>query len=100
MAPQKNGTYRISEFALLAGVTPRALHHYDRVGLLTPKRTRVGYRVYTEGDLERLAQVIALKFIGIPLKLINRLTVQRPNELAAALRVQRLVSAMFCETSS
>ena len=28
--------YRIQEFATLAGVTVRALHHYDRLGLLKP----------------------------------------------------------------
>ena len=28
------GVYRIQEFAKLAGVTVRALHHYDRLGLL------------------------------------------------------------------
>ncbi|HWP44828.1 MAG TPA: MerR family DNA-binding transcriptional regulator, partial [Blastocatellia bacterium] len=28
--------YRASEFARLAGVTVRTLHHYDRLGLLKP----------------------------------------------------------------
>jgi DNA-binding transcriptional MerR regulator len=82
-------TYRIGEFARLAGVTPRALHHYDRLGLLKPQRTAAGYRAYTEQDLQRLAQIVALKFIGIPLKAIGRLAATRPAELAAALRAQR-----------
>jgi DNA-binding transcriptional MerR regulator len=30
--------YRIHEFAKLAGVTVRTLHHYDRLGLLKPNR--------------------------------------------------------------
>jgi DNA-binding transcriptional MerR regulator len=83
-------TYRIGEFARLAGVTPRALHHYDRLGLLKPRRTAAGYRAYTEQDLERLAQIVALKFIGIPLKKIGRLAATRPTDLAAALRAQGL----------
>lgn len=29
--------YKIQEFAQLAGVTVRALHHYDRLGLLKPR---------------------------------------------------------------
>jgi len=41
-------TYKIQEFAELAGITVKALHHYDRVGLLKPSRTRTGYRLYTE----------------------------------------------------
>ena len=43
-------TYRTAAFAALAGVTPRALRHYDRLGLLKPRRTTAGYRIYTERD--------------------------------------------------
>ena len=63
--------YQIHEFAELAGVTVKALHHYDRLGLLKPKRTDSGYRMYAERDLERLEQIIALKFLGVPLKQIK-----------------------------
>jgi DNA-binding transcriptional MerR regulator len=31
--------YHVQEFASLTGVTVRALHHYDRLGLLRPRRT-------------------------------------------------------------
>jgi DNA-binding transcriptional MerR regulator len=66
-------TYRISEFAALAGVTVRALHHYDRLGLLSPRRNAGGYRVYDERDLLRLEQIVVLKFVGLPLKQIQKL---------------------------
>jgi hypothetical protein len=40
-------TFRIQEFAKLAGVTVRALHHYDRLKLLSPAhRSERGYRLY------------------------------------------------------
>ena len=42
--------YRVREFAKLTGVTVKALHHYDRVGLLEPRRTRAGYRLYSAAD--------------------------------------------------
>jgi len=84
-------TYRIGEFARLAGVTPRALHHYDQLGLLKPHRSGAGYRVYTEADLERLVQIVALKFVGIPLKRIRRLSANGPDNLAAALQAQRRI---------
>jgi DNA-binding transcriptional MerR regulator len=61
-------TYRTTAFAALAGVTPRALRHYDRLGLLRPTRSSAGYRLYTERDLETLEEIVALKFIGVPLK--------------------------------
>ena len=54
--------YKATEFAELSGVTVRALHHYDRLGLLRPKRTHNGYRAYGEQELVRLEQIVALKF--------------------------------------
>ena len=60
--------YKVREFATLAGVTVRALHHYDQLGLLTPmRRTGSSYRLYSERDLARLEEIVVLKFLGIPL---------------------------------
>ena len=81
--------YRIREFAELAGVTVKALHHYDRMGLLSPRRTGAGYRVYGERDLERLEQIVALKFLGLPLRQVKSVLEGTEVELAAALRAQR-----------
>jgi MerR family transcriptional regulator, thiopeptide resistance regulator len=62
-------SYQSREFALRAGVTVRALHHYDRLGLLKPsRRSRAGYRLYSDSDLIRLEQIVVLKSIGLPLK--------------------------------
>jgi len=82
---------RIHEFAALTGVTVRALHHYDRLGLLRPRRTTSGYRLYGRQELERLEQIVALKFIGIPLQQIKSILDRGPSRLADALRVQRTV---------
>jgi DNA-binding transcriptional MerR regulator len=83
--------YRIHEFAELAGVTVKALRHYDRLGLLRPTRTNGGYRMYTACDLERLEQIVALKFIGVPLKQI-RIVLDRPcTDFSETLRLQRQV---------
>ena len=81
--------YRIAEFAALAGVTVRALHFYDRIGLLKPRRTEAGHRVYILRDLECLEQIVALKFIGLPLKKIAVLREANALELANALAAQR-----------
>jgi DNA-binding transcriptional MerR regulator len=81
--------YQIHQFAELAGVTVKALHHYDRLGLLKPGRTNAGYRRYSDRDLERLEQIIALKFLGFPLKHIRNLLEQSTPKLGEALRLQR-----------
>jgi DNA-binding transcriptional MerR regulator len=83
--------YRVKEFAEHAGITVRALHHYDRLGLLKPQRTVAGYRMYSLHDLQRLEQIVALKFLGIPLKQIKTLLGRNALELPEALRMQRRV---------
>ncbi len=81
---------KAQEFAELSGVTVRTLHHYDRLGLLSPSgRTEAGYRLYSDRDLVRLEQILALKFIGFPLKEIRRLLKRDAKDLPAALRRQR-----------
>jgi len=83
--------YRIHEFAQLAGVTVKALHHYDRVGLLKPARTAAGYRAYTLRDLERLEQIVALKFVGLSLREIATLLSAKTLPIGEGLRRQRRV---------
>jgi MerR family transcriptional regulator, thiopeptide resistance regulator len=87
----KTGTkevYHAKEFAELAGVTVRALHHYDRLGLLRPKRrSEAGYRLYSMRDFARLEQLVVLKFLGIPLKQIRTLLESEAN-LGSALQQQ------------
>jgi DNA-binding transcriptional MerR regulator len=82
-------TYRTREFAAKAGVTVRALHHYDRLGLLKPARTANRYRIYRERDFVRLGQIVTLKFIGFPLKQIRDLLGRGALDLQSALRLQR-----------
>lgn len=86
------GLYQANQFAKRAGVTVRTLHHYDRLGLLRPSgRTGAGYRLYAESELVRLEQIVALKFIGLPLKQIRELLDRKPLDLPSALRLQRRI---------
>ena len=67
-------TLRIQEFAKLAGVTVRALHHYDRLKLLSPAhRSERGYRLYCHEDLGRLERILVLRFLGLSLREIAAL---------------------------
>ena len=87
-------TYLAHEFAKRAGVTIRALHHYDRLGLLKPSgRTHAGYRVYSDRDFARLEQIVALKFIGFPLHQIRDILRRKDIDLSAALEQQHRVLA-------
>ena len=62
------------ELSQLTQVSVRTLHHYDKIGLLKPSmRLSNGYRLYSEKDLLKLQQIIALKFFGFELTQINLL---------------------------
>ena len=89
---EKRGPFRVRQFAELAGVTVRALHHYDRLGLLKPRRTSNGYRVYEARDLARLEQIVVLKFVGLSLVDIKAV-LKRDTNIASTLRRQQYVLA-------
>src|SRR6266403_6046639 len=92
MGQDNEKLFQAQEFAKLAGVTVRALHHYDRLGLLKPKqRTRSGYRLYSERDFARLEQIVVLKFLGIPLKQIRGLLEAESNLTVALQRQQEIL---------
>jgi DNA-binding transcriptional MerR regulator/quercetin dioxygenase-like cupin family protein len=50
-------TYRIGEVARMVETSPSALRSWERQGLVRPRRTRSGYRLYTEFDLAVLRRV-------------------------------------------
>jgi MerR family transcriptional regulator, thiopeptide resistance regulator len=80
--------YRVHQFAQMAGITVKAPHHCDRPGLLIPKRTNGGYRLYIEQDPACLEQIVALKFLGLPLKQIKILLDRDALQLPEALRAR------------
>lgn len=91
-SPEKH-CYQVHEFAQLSGVTVRALHHYDREGLLKPAaRSAAGYRLYSDRDLVRLEQIVVLKFLGFSLREIHRV-LKAEKDLPETLRHQADVLA-------
>src|SRR4051812_31071633 len=82
---------KIGELAKRAGVSVRALHHYDEIGLLSPShRTAGGHRLYTEADVARLQQIRSLRELGLGLEDVAQslsdpsLTLRRVVELHVA----------------
>lgn len=59
----------VHEVSELTGVSIRALHHYDKIGLLSPSvRTDAGYRLYDHDDLVRLQEILLFRELEFPLK--------------------------------
>src|SRR5512144_1092377 len=64
-------TWKIGALAKLTGLTVRALHHYDHIGLLTPScRSVAGHRLYTPSDVARLYRIGLLRRLGSSLEQI------------------------------
>jgi DNA-binding transcriptional MerR regulator len=59
---------RIGELGRRAGVSPRALRHYEELGLLAARRRANGYRDYDERDLQVVAEIRSLVDLGFALE--------------------------------
>ena len=64
----------VHEVSKISGVSIRALHHYDHIGLLPATEvTEAGYRLYNETALERLQHILLFKELKFSLKDIKEI---------------------------
>jgi MerR family transcriptional regulator, repressor of the yfmOP operon len=78
---------RIGEVATLTGTTPRTIRYYEEIGLLPAEAGReLGKRrVYDEGDVERLREIMRLRdLLGLTLEELRQLV--EAEDARAALR--------------
>jgi DNA-binding transcriptional MerR regulator len=90
----RQGTYYIGEFAALAAVTTRTLRYYDRIGLLAPAHvSQAGQRLYTDAELIKLQQILALKLLGFSLAEIRACLRAGPQDFVRSLAAQKAMLA-------
>ncbi len=67
--------YSIGEFSRINKVTPKALRHYDRIGLLQPAETDAwtGYRYYEAEQLSKMRRIMMFKDVGFSLSEIREI---------------------------
>ncbi len=69
----------VNEVSKLTGVSIRALHYYDSIGLLCPSKvTDSGYRLYDDTALERLQNILLFRELEFPLTEI-KMILDSPN---------------------
>ena len=62
----------VHEVSKISGVSIRAMHHYDKIGLLPATEvTSAGYRLYDDTALERLQHILLFKELEFSLKEIK-----------------------------
>ena len=80
--------FLIKKVSEISGVSVRTLHHYDEIGLLSPKKNENGYRYYSEDDMSFLQMILFYKYLGFPLKQIKELLKQEDTEILHHLKKQ------------
>ncbi len=80
---------KVGQLAKRTGISVRALHYYDELGLLPPSgRTEAGYRLYTPSDIARLQQIRSLQYLGFSLAKVREYLAGPDNSLLSALELQ------------
>jgi DNA-binding transcriptional MerR regulator len=81
--------YTIGSLAKLTSTTVRTLDFYDQKGLLKPSGyNEQGHRTYTDEDLFRLQQILALKYLDLSLDEIGKYLEQGGKVYKASLKMQ------------
>ena len=79
--------YTVKQLATLAGITRRALHHYDQIGLLSPAAVgENGYRYYNGQSALRLQQILFYRELGFSLEQIKAILQHPDFDLLEALK--------------
>jgi DNA-binding transcriptional MerR regulator len=79
----------VKQVSRLTGISVRALHHYDAIGLLKPSQvTGAGYRLYDDAALSRLQQIMLFRALEFPLGEIKEILDRPDYDPMAALQQQ------------
>jgi DNA-binding transcriptional MerR regulator len=89
---------KIGELASSAGVSTDTVRYYERLNLLPRAgRSRSGYRLYTEEDIEQLRFIKQAQSLGLSLDEIKGLLPKRGSGLAECRRVRDLLNIKIAE---
>lgn len=82
--------YTVKKLSEISGVTVRALHYYEEIGLLKPAYYGSnGYRYYEENELLQLQQILFFKQLGFTLKKIQKVFARKEFDKVAVLNSHR-----------
>jgi DNA-binding transcriptional MerR regulator len=80
-----------SDVAKRFGLTVKALRLYEQRGLVTPRRTAAGWRVYGPDEMTRLAEIVALRELGLSIGQIGQVLGADASCLESALAAHQAV---------
>jgi DNA-binding transcriptional MerR regulator len=78
LANAARGLSRVGEVAERLEVSPRTVKYYEEIGLVEPEeRSRGGFRLYGEREMERLERILKMKGMGYSLAAIREILTVR-----------------------
>lgn len=80
-----------SEAAQRLGVSTKALRIYEQRGLILPRRTQAGWRVYGPDEMARCAEIVALRELGLSLAQVARVLGGDTQVLESALAAHQTI---------
>jgi MerR family transcriptional regulator/heat shock protein HspR len=89
--------FAIAVAAELSGMHPQTLRQYDRLGMVSPRRTAGQSRRYTMRDVVQLREISRLSAEGLNLEGIRRILDLENQVTALANRVRELETALADE---
>lgn len=87
--PRKPQFLTASQAARRLGVSPKALRLYEDHGLMTPGRTRAGWRAFGPADMETASEIVSLRKLGLGFAEITSLLKADPSSRDDALTRHR-----------
>lgn len=89
--------FPIAAAAELCGMHPQTLRQYDRLGLVSPRRTAGQSRRYSMRDVAQLREIARLSAEGLNLEGIRRILELENQVTGLAMRVRELEAALADE---
>jgi DNA-binding transcriptional MerR regulator len=85
-APGLHAVVSISRLSAMTGVTPRALRHYEEMGLIRPHRAAHGVRLFTPDQCEQASLIALLRRCDVPLEAIREVLGEPPARREGSIR--------------
>jgi len=83
--------YTVQKLGQIAGISTRTLRYYDEIEILKPARINSsGYRIYGQGEVDMLQQILFYRELGMPLESIKDIINAESFDKAKALNEHRV----------
>lgn len=89
----------INEITSRLGVTPRALRHYEEVGLIRSRRLAGNVRAYDGDTLADIEVLVSLRQVDLPMSQVREILALKPDPRAQRQAIRKILSEAIRDQS-